>query len=332
MTIPSAEAGRITAETVVLAYRLLLGREPENAEVVNDLAHAVHSAAQLRKVFLASPEFRNLMAQHLDRPDAVQLRHPFHLPAIPVEADVTDELLARMLARIQSQWEQLGSSDPYWSVITQPQFRQDQFEAHRQQFQLSGKHSCELFLAALRRNGISPDSLQTCLEVGCGVGRVTRYLAQAAQQVVGCDISSQHLALARQYLDSEAVSNVELRHWSGIDALEQLPAFDALFSVITLQHNPPPVMAWMLRRLLGGLASGGVAYFQLPTYRSGYLFEAERYLSTPALPTLEMHVLPQAQVFRIVQESGCDCLEVREDSMCGDEDRMLSNTFLLRKR
>ena len=320
------------AETVALAYRLLLGREPENAEVVNDLAHAVHSAAQLREVFLASPEFRNKMAELLDRQDAMQQRHPFHFPAIPVEADVADDLLARMLARTQSQWEQLGRSDPYWSVITQPHYRQEQFEAHRQQFQLSGKHSCELFLAALRRNGINPGSLRTCLEVGCGVGRVTRYLAQAVQQVVACDISSQHLELARQYLESETVANVELRHWSGVGALEQLPPFDALYSVITLQHNPPPVMAWMLRRLLASLASGGVAYFQLPTYCNGYLFEAKRYLNTPALPTLEMHVLPQAQVFGIVQEAGCVCLEVREDSMCGDEDRMLSNTFLVRKR
>ncbi len=320
------------AETVALAYRLLLGREPENAEVVNDLAHAVHSVAQLREVFLASPEFRNQMAELLERQDAAPQRHPFHFPAIPVEADATDDLLARMLTRTQSQWEQLGRSDPYWSVITQPHYRQEQFEAHRQQFQLSGKHSCELFLAALRRNGINPGSLRTCLEVGCGVGRVTRYLAQAVQQVVACDISSQHLELARQYLEGEAVTNVELRHWRGMDALDQLSPFDALYSVITLQHNPPPVMAWMLRRLLGGLASGGIAYFQLPTYRNGYLFEAERYLHIPSLPTFEMHVLPQAQVFGIVQEAGCVCLEVREDSMCGDEDRMLSNTFLVRKR
>ena len=331
MTIPSTETGPMTAETVALAYRLLLGREPENAEVVNDLAHAVHSTTQLRDVFLTAPEFRNQMAALLERPDAVQQRHPFHFPAIPVEADVTDELLARMLARTQSQWEQLGRSDPYWSVITQPHYRKEQFEDYRQQFELSGKHSCELFLAALRRNGINPGSLRTCLEVGCGVGRVTRYLAQAVQQVIGCDISSQHLDLARQYLDSKAVANVELRHWSSIEAISQLPLFDALYSVITLQHNPPPVMAWMLRRLLGSLAPGGIAYFQLATYRNGYLFEAERYLNTPALPTLEMHVLPQAQVFRIVQEAGCACLEVREDTMCGDESRMLSNTFLVRK-
>jgi hypothetical protein len=46
-----------------------------------------------------------------------------------------------------------------------------------------------------------------------------------------------------------------------------------VFSVITLQHNPPPIMAWLLSQLLGCLNPGGVAYLQIPSYRSGYLEE-----------------------------------------------------------
>lgn len=112
----------------------------------------------------------------------------------------------------------------------------------------------------------------------------------------------------------------------------QLPQVDAIFTVITLQHNPPPVMAWMLRTLLSRLRPGGVAYLQIPTYRNGYMFEAERYLHSTPPTTLEMHFLPQHEVFRVVDQANCRCLEVREDGMVGDENLMLSNSFVFQKK
>ena len=44
-----------------------------------------------------------------------------------------------------------------------------------------------------------------------------------------------------------------------------------------------------------------------------------------------MHFLPQQQIYSVIEESGCICLEVREDGMVGDESVMLSNTFLIQK-
>jgi cyclopropane fatty-acyl-phospholipid synthase-like methyltransferase len=168
--------------------------------------------------------------------------------------------------------------------------------------------------------------------VGCGVGRVTPFLAKAFPKVFATDISINHLEYARNYLVSQGITNVDLQHWSNTSALESLNNFDAIISVITLQHNPPPLIAWMLSKLLGALNPGGVAYLQIPTYRNGYLFEVERYLNSEAPKTLEMHFLPQYEIFKIVADSDCICLEIREDGMVGDENKMLSNTFLIQKR
>jgi SAM-dependent methyltransferase len=236
-----------------------------------------------------------------------------------------------MFERIHQEWEYLGAVDPYWSVVTQPQYHIDNFATHKEQFYLSGKISCDLFLASLRRNNINPNSLDLCLEVGCGVGRVTNFLAKSLTRVLATDISLHHLVLAREHLKLEQVENVELKHLASIYSLEELPIVDAIFSVITLQHNPPPVMAWMLRALLDRLKPNGIAYLQMPTYRNGYLFEVDRYLNTTAPKTLEMHFLPQFEIFKIIDASGCRCLEVREDGMVGDEEKMLSNTFLIQK-
>lgn len=310
----------------------MLGREPESDEVVNNLRLTMHSVDELRVEFLNSPEFRQRMGHMLDKPQQVRQRHSFVMPRIPVEVDVGDQQLAEMFERVHQAWEYLGETDPYWSVMTQPQFHIDQFAQHQEAFYASGKYACDIFLAALRRNDVNPHLLHTCLEVGCGVGRVTPYLARTFAEVIAADISQHHLALARAHLVQEGVENVLLTHWRSLPHLESLPPLDAIYSVITLQHNPPPVMAWLLRCLLSVLKPGGVAFLQIPSYCNGYLFEAERYLLGASRQMLEMHFLPQRDVFRLVGECGCRCLEVREDGMVGDEEKMLSNSFLIQKK
>ena len=322
----------VTPEEVSYAYKLFLGREPESDDVIAGYCQNTHTLDQLSRIFMSSPEFMRRMGGALEKPQASRHRHPFNLPQIPVETQVSAEVLEQMFKRIQKQWEHLGGTEPYWSIVTQPQNQMAQFDQHRQQFYASGNSACQTFLASLRRCGINPARLNTCLEVGCGVGRVTRYLAEAFSKVIATDISGQHLDLAKTYLADKGVQNVELQHWLTLDKIGELTQVDVIYSIITLQHNPPPVMAWMLSSLLSKLRAGSVAYVQIPTYKNGYLFEAERYLASEAPVTLEMHYLPQQDIFKLIYDADCICLEVREDGMTADEDKVLSNTFLVKKR
>ena len=322
----------ISKEEAVLAYRLMLGRDPENDEVLNSICQNTQNTHALREIFVKSPEFQQRMGELLKQRQAVHHRHPYTLPKIPVEIEVSHDALEQMFERIHKEWEHLGCTEPFWSVVTQPQYFQADFEANREQFYKSGNHSCQVFLSAVRRSGVRPSDLDTCLEVGCGVGRVTGHLAGAFSKVIACDISKPHIELAQQHLHAKDIGNVELVHWRSVQQIQLIPQVDAIFSVITLQHNPPPVMAWMLSTLLLHLRSGGVAYIQLPTYSNGYMFEAERYLHSNPPSTLEMHFLPQPDVFKIIEAANCRCLEIREDSMVGDENKMLSNSFLIQKK
>jgi hypothetical protein len=46
---------------------------------------------------------------------------------------------------------------------------------------------------------------------------------------------------------------------------------------------------------------------------------------------MEMHAIPQKDVFAIIRQAGCELLEVQPDDMAGSLDDLISNTFLVRK-
>jgi SAM-dependent methyltransferase len=321
-----------TPDEVRLAYRLFLGREPENEDVINSFCQTTHSLLQLRQAFLKSPEFISQMNELLEQPKVIRHRHPFHLPLIPVETEVTNEILFEMFIRIREEWEFLGKNEPFWSVVTQPKYYKNEFNQHREQFYQSGNHATQLFLTAMRRCGLNPKDYQTCLEIGCGVGRVTAHLASYFEKVIAVDISQFHLDYAKNYFQEKNIHNIVMELWSSPERIEHMTKVDAIHSLITFQHNPPPVMAWMLKVTLDNLNPGGVAFIQIPTYKSGYLFEIQRYLNSPKQNSMEMHFLPQPIVFKLIGQANCSVLEVREDAMVGSEDKMLSNTFVIQKR
>ena len=184
--------------------------------------------------------------------------------------------------------------------------------------------------AAARRNGINFPNAGICFELGCGLGRTTIWLAEAFAQVIGADISPAHLALARQTASRFGKTNVDFLHLHSPREFESLPEFDVFFSIIVLQHNPPPLIDYLLRQALRKLRLDGIAYFQIPTFSPRYRFSLEEYLTRELEPAPEMHVLPQPQLFRLIEEEGGELIEIREDGAAGPE--FVSNRVLVRKK
>ena len=311
---------------VELAYRFFLGREPESADAVRNLAEQYGTFAELRRAFIGSDEFKAQLGSA-----AVAALRPLSWPRNDVDVDVSAENLAKMLNRVEKCWEDLGNSEPFWSVLTHDKFLSANVEENRDAFYQTGKFGVDLFKWAAGRAGITDFSaFPTCLEFGCGVGRLTVWLADLFKTVIGCDISQPHLDAARATIDKRGLPNVRLARVETVDTLSQLPSFDVFFSLIVLQHNPPPVAAYILSRILEKLNPGGLAYFQIPTYRLGYRFDAARYVDSAGDSAMEMHVVPQKDLFALFKRHGCTVLEIREDDWTGDP-QFVSNTFLLRK-
>lgn len=245
----------------------------------------------------------------------VVMRH-FYAPYQRVETDASEEDLARLLARVEAAWQAMGEEDAHWSVITLEAFRKDGLEDRMEDFLAMGRENVDRVAAAVTRAGLDFGALRSVIDYGCGVGRVSAAYAARGLQVTGVDISAAHLKAARETLARTGgqADFVQLQQIADIDALPQV---DLLYSLIVLQHNPPPVIAALLRRLLRRVRPGGVVYLQLPTYRDGYGYDVAGDLNAPG-GHMEMHVLPQPVLFHILREAGFTLLEVAEDASCWD--------------
>lgn len=104
---------------------------------------------------------------------------------------------------------------------------------------------------------------QRLLEIGCGIGRMSRHLAPHFAEVHGTDVSGEMVRQAREQLAD--LPNVTFTETSGAD-LAPLPAdyFDLIFSVYVFQHVPlKEVVESNLREACRVLRPGGLFKFQV---------------------------------------------------------------------
>jgi glycosyltransferase involved in cell wall biosynthesis/SAM-dependent methyltransferase len=247
-----------------------------------------------------------------------------------VDITATPDQLAGMLSRIKAAWESFGETDAHYSVLTEEIYRSRSFPESREKFYASGVAEVRRALAFLLRNRIELSAVRHVVDYGCGVGRLTIPFAKQFPFVTGVDVSGRHLDHAKRNAEDQGVKNVDFVKLTELGQLHAVKGVDFIFSRIVLQHNPPPVIAFTLRALLGGLNAGGCALFQVPTFIRGFSFSAAEYLSKPSAQ-MEMNAIPQCYIYEICRASGCDVLEVREDSATGSAS-MISHTFLVQKR
>src|SRR5690554_1163315 len=124
-------------------------------------------------------------------------------------------------------WNRAARDNAAWHVATSHSTQSAAFFA-------SGKREVDSFLAYA---GLGLNGTETLLEIGCGVGRMTRRLAALADRVIATDVSSEMLDQARQNLTG--VRNVDFVEVNGNGDLPFDDAsVNAVFSYITMQHVP----------------------------------------------------------------------------------------------
>jgi len=125
----------------------------------------------------------------------------------------------------------------------------------------------------------------TCVEVGCGFGRMTAPLAERFDRVIAVDVSPRMLDLARSSVPA-ANADFELVSGSSLDPVADGVA-DVLVCYLVLQHLPRrAVIEGYIREFTRVLAPEGRAFVQLPVLEDGArtrLWRAGRALAVPLL-------------------------------------------------
>lgn len=205
-------------------------------------------------------------------------------------------------------WRELGASDPYWGVISQPRFHRANLTSEGlDDFYLSGRQQIDAVAKDLAWLTGKPPSGRA-LDFGCGVGRLAEAMTRYAQRVTGYDISPGMLELARARGGRATY----------VDELPDGP-FDWINSFIVFQHIPPARGLDLMRRLTARLAPGGVVSLHVTIWRDPELqaWPEERglrrllqgprqWLWARRLPVgqILMYDYDLSQVIRILNEAG----------------------------
>lgn len=109
---------------------------------------------------------------------------------------------------------------------------------------------------------MSPAPTDTVLDIGCGVGRLLRALAPQTASLVGIDVSSEMISLARENLSDLEVT----LHVGDGQGLAPVPdaSVDGVISLVVFQHIPDPqVTLGYITEIGRVLKPGGWAAFQV---------------------------------------------------------------------
>jgi len=161
------------------------------------------------------------------------------------------------------EWRQWGREDPLWGVASWTNKRKDGASPWtEQEFFAVGESDWKDFWGHWRQYGVNT---QSCLEIGCGVGRITRQLARCFDRVYAVDVSEEMINHARKAVESGSVE------FSVIDGLH-LPQSDcsvkAVFSTHVLQHlDTVGVGLSYFREFYRVLEVGGTIMIHLPLYQ-----------------------------------------------------------------
>ncbi len=157
-------------------------------------------------------------------------------------------------------WDERAREDALFFVDDRLRYDPARAEGDETWFWAEGERLLQELLDRADAPEIDPGS--TTLDVGCGVGRFTRVLAQRSVQVHGVDVSPEMLDRARRLLGSHA--NVQLHQGDGVSIPLPDASVDVAVSFVVFQHIPDPqITLGYLRELGRVLRPGGWICVQL---------------------------------------------------------------------
>lgn len=228
------------------------------------------------------------------------------------------------LKELQRNWEGLAQADPLWAICTDPKKRNKQWT--KEDFFATGRKELEAVLAYAARIGIRIDQTSPALDFGCGIGRLTRALAQYFPECVGVDISPTMINLAQELNHYLPHCNFLLNEDAGLKSLPD-NYFGFIYTSLVLQHIAKPCSHEYLAELIRVLKPAGVFIFQVPEKlqansltkirtRLAVRSRLDSILGRQKPYAMEMHCIKKSVIQKLIVKSGAQVMDVAITNSC----------------
>jgi SAM-dependent methyltransferase len=162
-----------------------------------------------------------------------------------------------ILERMKEDWNSRAREDAhYYAAFGRHQQSEEEFYATAAEV----VYALECELRRLPQQ--APPKARRALEIGCGPGRLMRFMSRHFGEIHGIDVSDEMVRLARQRLQDVPGAYV---HTSSGATLEQFAdeSFDFVYSYAVFQHIPDRAIVWSyLQEARRVLRTGGLFWFQ----------------------------------------------------------------------
>jgi SAM-dependent methyltransferase len=239
-----------------------------------------------------------------------------------------DRETARSLRGSKQAWNDWGSIDPLWSILTNPDFKHGRWDL--EDFWRLGEDEIARVMSTATKLG-RPARRDEALDFGCGVGRLTRAMTRHFSHCTGVDVAKTMIQQAER-LNHGYPCTFLVNEANNLAQFED-SAFDFVYTALVLQHLPTvDVIRTFIAEFIRVLKpDGGLLAFQLPTYvpprslRNRLRLRTRAYTALTALgldkrmlyerfdlvPVMQMNFIPKDEVLTHLRSLGASILEVQ---------------------
>ncbi|OLE71232.1 hypothetical protein AUF78_02990 [archaeon 13_1_20CM_2_51_12] len=218
------------------------------------------------------------------------------------------------LRQLAQDWEKFAKTDPLWAILINRERRGNKWRL--EDFFKTGLDEVNGIMQEVESMNLKIGHGRA-LDFGCGVGRLTRALANYFDEVSGVDISESMIRLAEKYNREIGKCRFYLNQRDDLRFFGD-DTFDFVYSSITLQHMKPHYTTKYLNELLRIISPRGLLVFQLAEEQIGLktLPNRSRMLAYKIRsrlmnrPIMEMHGIRKQSVISIISNDGGKTLKV----------------------
>lgn len=161
--------------------------------------------------------------------------------------------LLKELNEVQFNYDRIGLEDPFFGTVGNRKKDLESYFEH-------GHQQVVEILSNAQKLGINLASGRA-LDFGCGIGRVTRALAEQFDDVYGLDISPSMIALANDYNADPTKCHFRL-HCDYQLKLFADDFFDLILGINVFRYISPALSEAYLREFIRVIKPGGLVYFE----------------------------------------------------------------------